>query len=149
MNNRKTIFIAMLCLLVFTLFFSACEKDSPTKPKEEVTLVGTWKVSKMSWTSSSESGTYTESQLDSMGLVLTYKLKEDSTMELITNIDGPLMTLTGTWSTSGNQLTMTSKGPNGEIGTLVNEYAIDGNILKLNWQISAGTKYYAEFTKQN
>ena len=54
----------------------------------------------------------------------------------------------GTWSTSANQLTMILTGPTGESATLVYEYAIDGNLLKLNWEIPAGTKFYAEFTKQ-
>jgi hypothetical protein len=31
---------------------------------------------------------------------------------------------------------------------MVYEYVIDGNLLKLNWEIPAGTKFNAEFTRQ-
>ena len=63
-------------------------------------------------------------------------------------MSGPLVTMPGTWSTSSNQLTMILIGPSGEPGTLVYEYEIDDNILKLDWELSGGTKLYAEFTKQ-
>ena len=36
----------------------------------------------------------------------------------------------------------------GGTGTLVYDYVIDGNILKLNWEIQSGAKFYAEFTKK-
>ena len=36
----------------------------------------------------------------------------------------------------------------GGTGTLVYDYVIDGNILKLNWEIQSWAKYEAEFTKQ-
>ncbi len=63
-------------------------------------------------------------------------------------MSGPLVTMPGTWSTSANQLTTILTGPTGGTGTVVYEYAIDGNILELNWQIPAGSEFYAEFTKQ-
>ncbi|MBC8186025.1 lipocalin family protein [candidate division KSB1 bacterium] len=149
MNNQKIIFVACLCFLLFTLFFSACEKDSPTKPKDDMSLVGTWDVSLMGYEHQAETITYTESQLDSMGIIWTLKFEEDGTAEQTTNMSGPLVTFPGTWSTSGENLTMILTATSGETATLVYKYAIDGNILKINWSIPAGTEFEAEFTKQN
>jgi hypothetical protein len=58
------------------------------------------------------------------------------------------MKIAGTWEASANQLTMNLTGPGGEDGTMVYDYAIDGNILKLIWSIPSGTKFYTEFTRQ-
>ncbi len=111
-------------------------------------LAGNWKLTKMSSEYQGETETFTESQLDSLGLVWTYKIEDDGTIEQTTNISGTLITMQGTWETSANKLTLILTGPTGGSGTLVYEYLIDGNILKLNWDIPAGTKFYAEFTKQ-
>ncbi len=135
-------------LTVFMLFYFGCSKDkSPTEPESDMELVGNWKLTKTISEYQGETETFTESQLDSMGLVWTYKIEDDGTIELTTNISGTLLTLPDTWSTSENQLTMILIGPTGKPGTLVYEYVIDGNILKL-WELPAGTKSYAEFTKQ-
>jgi hypothetical protein len=111
-------------------------------------LVGTWKLTKLSSEYQGVTETFTEGQLDSMGVVWTLRMAYDGTMEQITNISGPLVTSPGTWSTSVDQLTMVLIGPTGEPGTMVYEYVIDGSILKLHWEIPAGTKLDAEFTKQ-
>ena len=148
MNNQKTIFAAMQCLLVYALFFIACGKDSPTKPNDDQMLVGSWDVSKMISEYGGEIDTLTASQLDSMGLVWTLKMNEDGTAEQTTNLSGPLLTFPGTWSVSANKLTLNLIGPNGENGKMVYEFAVDGNILKLSWELLAGAKLYAEFTKQ-
>ncbi len=148
MNTQKTLFFALLCLLLLTLFFSGCDKDSPTKPKDDMDLVGIWDVSLMSSEYQGETTTFTESQLDSMGLIWTLKFEENGTMEQATTMSGPLATFPGTWNTSGNELTMVLTAPTGEAGTITYEYAIDENILKLNWEMPTGTKLYAEFTKQ-
>ena len=95
-----------------------------------------------------ETETFTESQLDSMGLIWNLKIENDGTAEQITNISGPTLTMPGTWSTTANQLTLVLMTPSGESGKMVYEYLIDGNILILNWEIPAGTKFNAEFTKQ-
>jgi hypothetical protein len=114
-----------------------------------MSLVGTWELTRTISEYQGESETLTESQLDSMGLIWAYKIEDDGTIELTTNLDGTLITLSGTWSTSANQLTMMLTGPSGESPTpIVYEYVIDGNILKLNWELPSGVKIYAEFTKQ-
>ena len=148
MNTLKLVNAAILCMVLFSFFSVGCDKDkSPTKPSNDMALVGTWKVTKMSWTNPGSSGTYTESQLDAMGIVWTFKIEDDGTAEWTTNISGTLVTMPSTWSTSANQLTMTSKGPNDEVGSITFKYAIEGNILKLNWEMDTD-KHYAEFTKQ-
>ena len=149
MINCRLLIVAILCMALFSVFSGGCSKsESPTEPKSDMALVGNWKLTKMSSEYQGETETLTESQLDSMGMVWTFKIENDGTIDQTTNISGPIVTMPGTWSTSTNQLTMSLTGPSGEIGTLVYEYVIDGNILKLNWELPAGTKFYAEFTKQ-
>ena len=148
MRNLRGAAVALLCVIFLSLLIGACEDDGPTQPKRDMELVGTWKLTKMSSEYEGVTETFTEDQLDSMGVVWTLKIEDDGTMEQITNISGPLVTSPGTWSTSVDQLTMILIGPTGEPGTIVFEYVIDGNILKLHWGILAGTKLDAEFTKQ-
>ena len=149
MNNSRLVIVIILCMALFSVFSGSCSKDkSPTGPEGDIALVGNWKVTLMSSEYQGVTVTYTESQLDSMGMVWTFEIKDDSTIEQTTNMSGPLVTMPGTWSTSSNQLTMILIGPSGEPGTLVYEYEIDDNILKLDWELSGGTKLYAEFTKQ-
>jgi hypothetical protein len=149
MKNFGLVSVAILFMAPFFLFTSSCDKDESTAgPTSDMTLAGIWEATKMIWEYQGETGTYTENQLDSLGLVWTFNIKEDGTMEQTTNISGPLVTFQGTWEASANQLTMNLTGPGGEEGTMVYEYAIDGNILKLSWSIPSGTKFYTEFTRQ-
>ena len=105
------------------------------------------KISKISWKCPNEIVTYTESQLDSMGIVWTFKIEDDGTVEWTSNISGTLVTISCTWSTSANKLTITPKEFNYEVGPMTFNYAVEENILKLNWEREGG-KHYAEFTKQ-
>jgi len=146
MTFRHVFPIFTIIILLLT-----CSKDSKTStgPEHDMSLVGTWELTRTISEYQGESETLTESQLDSMGLIWAYKIEDDGTIELTTNLDGTLITLSGTWSTSANQLTMMLTGPSGESPTpIVYEYVIDGNILKLNWELPSGVKIYAEFTKQ-
>jgi hypothetical protein len=130
---RYVLLVLGILVFIFALLSGGCSKDeNPTEAKNDLALVGYWELTKMSSEYQGVTDTLTESQIDSMGLVWTLKI----------------VTMSGTWSTSANQLTMTLTGPTGETVTLVYEYAIDGNILKLNWEIPAGPKFYAELTKQ-
>ncbi|MCK5050651.1 MAG: lipocalin family protein [Candidatus Cloacimonetes bacterium] len=149
MNNSRLVLVVVLCMALFPILSVSCSKDnSPTGPGHDLALVGFWKLTLMSSEDQGETVTYTEAQLDSMGVVWTYEIEDDGTIEQITNISGPLISMPGTWSTSSNQLTLILTDPSGEPGTLVYEYEIDGDILKLEWELTSGTKYYAEFTKQ-
>ena len=139
----------IVCMVLFSVFSGSCCKDEgPTEPANDMALVGNWKLTKMSSEYQGETETFTESQLDSLGLVWKYEIEDDGTIEQTTNISGTLITMPGTWETSANKLTMILTEPGGGTGTLVYEYLIIGNILKLDWDIPAGTKFYAEFTKQ-
>lgn len=149
MISLRSIIGIIGCMALFLVFSGSCCKDEgPTGPENDMALAGNWKLTKMSSEYQGETETFTESQLDSLGLVWTYKIEDDGTIEQTTNISGTLITMQGTWETSANKLTLILTGPTGGSGTLVYEYLIDGNILKLNWDIPAGTKFYAEFTKQ-
>ena len=145
----RPIIVAIVCISLFFVFSGSCSKDeSPTEPQSNIALVGNWELTKMSSIYQGVTETITESQLDSIGLVWTLKIENNGTIEQITNISGQLVTMPGTWKTSANQLSLTLTGPSGGASTIVYEYAIDGNILELNWQIPAGSEFYAEFTKQ-
>ncbi len=149
MNDIQTIKTAILLICFVSSFSGGCAKDKDTEnTKRDMAVVGTWKLTKMASEYQGETETFTESQLDSMDLVWNLNLESDGTAEQTTNISGPTLTMPGTWSTSANQLTLVLNAPSGETGTLVYEYVLDGNILKLNWEIPAGTKFSAEFTKQ-
>lgn len=148
MNTLRLVNVVILCMVLFSFLSVGCDKDkSPTKPSNDMALVGTWKLTKSSWTNPGSSGTYTESQLDSMGYVWLLKIEDDGTVEWTSNSSDTLATMPGTWSTSANQLTITLKRPNDEVVSITYEYAIEGSILKLKWEMHE-TKHYAEFTKQ-
>ena len=83
-----------------------------------------------------------------MGMVWTFRFEGDGSMEQVTNIGGPLITMPGTWNTSTDQLTMTLTGPTGGQGQMAYQYSIDENILELIWSLPAGPDFVAEFTKQ-
>jgi len=148
MNKAKTIIVPILSALIFLLILIACEDNSPAKTEDDLGLVGSWEVTKMSSEYQGETVTYTESQLDSIGLIWTLDIEEPGTVVQTTNMSSPIVSMPGTWKTSGNKLTLNLTAPNGEVGEMVYQYAIDGNILKLNWKMPVGTELYAEFTKQ-
>lgn len=121
MSNLIVIKVAILFALFFSLFSGGCSKDeSPTEPKRDIALVGTWEIAKFSIESPSETVTYTKSQLNEMGSVWTLEIKDGGTFEQTGNMSesGTLETQTGTWSTSANQLTMTFE-TGAETGTIV------------------------------
>jgi hypothetical protein len=149
MNELLVIKVAILPVLFFSFLLEGCHKDESSEGLEnDMALVGNWKLTKMISEYQGETETFTESQLDSMDFIWNLKMKNDGTAEQTTNISGPTVTMPGTWSSSANQLTMVLSTPSGESGTMVYEYVIDGNLLKLNWEIPAGTKFNAEFTRQ-
>ena len=146
-NVLITVTISLLCLFLFII--CACSEDeNPVESKNDKALVGNWKLTKMRSEYQGVSETLTEDQLDSLGLVWTIKLEDDGTVDQSTNMSGPLATMPGSWITSANKLSLTLTGPSSDTSTIVYEYSVDGEILKLSWQLPAGTEFYAEFTKQ-
>ena len=133
-------------VLIFLILLFSCN-DQSTEPDEMNPLIGTWVISKMTSVSLGETEIFDAPQLEEMGVIWCYTFKDDHTVEQITNISGSLLTMPGTWSVSGNQLTLILVGPNGTPGTLEYEYSIENDVLKLNWQIPAGPEFFAEFKK--
>jgi len=149
MNNIRSILVAILCMVLYSFISTSCDKDESSLDSTiDMKLVGIWEAIEMISEYQEDTVTYTESQLDSIGLVWTFKIKVNGTLEQTTNLSGPLVTFPGKWKTSADQLTMILTGPDGDQGTLVYEYAIDGNILNLSWTLQNGTKFYAKFTRQ-
>lgn len=99
--------IAPHLLLAFVLLWS-CGKES-TKPKESE-LIGTWNAETEThyWGSISNPDS-TDMTTYVPGLVtMTWKFGSDNSFELKTTLFGTdFLTLEGTWSTSGDQLTIT------------------------------------------
>jgi hypothetical protein len=149
MITTKLVLATRLCVVLCSLLVGCGSDDnSPTTPSRDMELVGDWKVTMMSTEYDGESETYTESQLDSLGIVWTLGIEDDGAIEQTTNLSGPMLTMPGTWETSANQLTLMLTGPTGEPSTLVYDYDIDGDILALEWAIGTETECYAEFTRQ-
>jgi hypothetical protein len=144
------VFWVLLMLLPF--IFYSCNKDDgedeENSTRSDVRLVGLWQITKMTTIYQGETEILTQSQLDSLGIVWKYLFANDNSVELTTNISGPVITMPGTWSTSPNQLTLILTGPTGAPATLIYEYLIEGILLKLDWEIPGGSKYFGEFTKQ-
>jgi hypothetical protein len=124
-----------------------CSKQS-TEPVPSNPLIGKWDISKMTTIYQGKTEITDNEAMDQMGIIWIYVFKENNTMELTTNLCGSLVKLSGKWSTSGDKLTMIQIGPSGKSATLGYIYSIQDDVLKLNWQIPAGTEYFAEFTKQ-
>ena len=147
MDIIKTIIVVIVCV-AFSILFYACDDKNPTKPENPAPLAGTWDIIKMSSEYEGETVSYNASQLDSVGLIWTLKFEENGTMEQTTNMSGTVVTFPGIWAETGNELTMKLTGHTGEESTIIYEFVIEGYILKLNWAIPAGTKFYAEFERQ-
>ena len=153
MNQKNSLYniVVLLLGIMLILFSNSCstKDENTTEPKYDSDLVGQWELSKMSWSSQSETGSYSQTQLDSLGIIWNLNFSSDNTAEQITNFSGPLTTQTGTWLNSGNELTLELKAPTtDEVGTMVYNYVVENNLLKLNWILPAGIEFNSEFTKQ-
>jgi len=139
--------IVVSILIGIILIF--CKDNNSTEPQYDSNLVGNWKVSSMSWEGPTESGSYDQRQLDSVGVIWNLNFMSDNTAEQITNLSGPTITQPGTWTNSGNKLSLNLKVPNSdEAGTMDYTYIVENNLLKLNWLLGDGTIFDGEFTKQ-
>ena len=144
-------YIILAIAVILLLVSNACssEDKNPTEPNTNSELVGQWKISKMISIISSDSVSYSQTELDSLGLIWQLNFNSDNTAEQITNLSGPTTTQTGTWSTNGDILSLSLKAPTtDEVHTLDYKYVIENNILKLSWSLPSGTEFIAEFTKQ-
>jgi hypothetical protein len=122
--------------LFFSLISICCKDDNSTEPQPNNTLIGIWKVSSMSWDGSSESGSYNQDELNNLGIIWNLEFKSDKSAVQITNLSGPVTTQNGTWSIENGKLTLKLKAPNSEeMGTMVYDYQVEGNMLELKWSM--------------
>jgi len=145
LNVIKTIFPGVIIVI---LLFGACSKDNPAEPKKDPSFIGNWDIYSSSWTTPTETGTYNKTQLDSLGLVWRVKLKTDGAAQQITNISGELLTMPGTWTSSGKKLYITWTAPNGVKATLNYDFAVANDILSLSWTYAGGeNRMTAEYVR--
>lgn len=148
MKNIIQLFYLIISLTLFAFLTSCSDDDNPTEPNTNNQLIGTWKISKMIFTSPVESGVYSESQLDSLGLIWNLTFNSDKTAEQVTNLSGPLTTQSGKWSISGDELILILNSPTGnEVGTMKYLYALQSGLLELSWELPEASKFVAEFKK--
>lgn len=136
-------------VVVISFLIGSC-KNNPSEPKIQYDpdLVGSWKIATMSSQYEGETVTYTESQLDSIGLIWTLDIEKDGRVVQTTNMSSPVVEMPGTWKTSGAKLTLNLQAPNGEIGEMVYDYVVHEDVLEFRWSLSSGVDFYAEFTRQ-
>ena len=137
MRKSKSFIVILLIVILFVL---SCDDDSPSKPNAS-DLIGTWVLTKMTVGGN-------EYNPVEMGFSVTIIFNSDGTFQS-TEIDGEETTVdTGTWSTSGNTLTITST----EDGvTISGPYSVAGNKLTITITDEEDGElitYIYEFTKQ-
>jgi len=113
---------AVIILLVLGL--SACSKDDSSPTEASSTFVGTWKLSKLS---ASISGAPIEMTPDQAGTQMTIVAKSDNTFSMTTIDAAGTRTNTGTWSTTGSQLSL--KYSDGTSAAF--EYSLSGAVMKI------------------
>jgi len=153
MCKKKTInrCIILITGIVLTLLFVACSSDenNPTEQTSEPDLNGVWKQTSLSWTNSYNCGCYSNAQLDSLGIVWELTLYIDNTVEQVKNLDDSLITQTGTWVISGNQLGISLIEPTTDkVSSIDYKFVVEDNLLYLSWVIATGTEFSSELAKQ-
>ena len=147
MSKQKSIIVVLISLAFIMSFFTNCDKDkSPVKP-DEGSIVGDWKLTKITIETANETTILTEDLLNLIGAYWTLKIKSDNTFESNYNLESGPEIETGTWSISGNKLTITFASG----GSETFEFSLDGNTLILKWtdtEDGVEEKITAEFTRQ-
>jgi hypothetical protein len=145
MFEKKSILLFSILLPVTLFVLCGCdEDDSPTQSAENE-LVGTWALTRLTIVTEDGTTVLTESLLGQMGASWIIELNGDNTFESRYNL-GALEIGAGTWSTSGNELTIVDSE-----GASAFEYSLDGNVLTLEWtDLEDGVEesLSGEFTKQ-
>jgi hypothetical protein len=136
---RARIFVFMSIALAL---FTACKKKSQTEPEETYRIVGEWSIIEFKHTMNNVTTTFTESQLKEENAVWDLEFKEDKTFEQSSNMagDGTMLTDTGTYVTSGDQLTLVFTTTNGFL-PITYDYSVTDTQLKLkrSWPSPYGT----------
>jgi hypothetical protein len=112
---------------LFAVLATACGDDG-TAPSEEQ-LAGTWKATKAEFVSKANSSQKVE--IVALGATVTVTLTEGGAFTLVVSIPGsPVETNTGTWSASGEVLTL--HFATGFIGQWEFDMSLSGNTLTLS-----------------
>lgn len=144
---KKTFLRTFIIFLAITaLFFIDCKKDESTEP-EDSGLVGTWNLTKLTVVSEGEPMVLTGDILSQMGAYWILKFKSDNTFESNYKLEAGPEYETGTWSASGNELSITFDSG----GSETFDYTLSGNVLTVSWSDSEGgveESLTGEFTRQ-
>jgi len=130
--------------MVLVVFFTInCDNDKSPSGPIGTGLVGTWKLTQMTYVNPDTTVTFNSSQLALIGFSITAILKSDSTYQTTEIDEGETTVETGTWSVSGHTITTISS----ENETVVVEYDLSGNKLTITI-MEGGYGYIQEFTRQ-
>ncbi len=105
MFKKKSILLFLILLPVTGYVLCSCDKnDTPTQSTENE-LVGIWALTQLTIITEDETTVLTKSLLNLTGAFWIIELNGDNTFESRYNLD-ELEIGTGTWSTSGKELTI-------------------------------------------
>lgn len=122
---KKIFFKVLFVACMFLVLFAGCKKDD-SNPVDSAppTFVGTWKLTMLSATISGQPISMTP---ELAGIQMTIVSKSDYTFSMVTVDASGSKTLTGTWSVSGDNLTL--KYSDGSSATFV--YSVTGTTLSI------------------
>jgi len=147
MKSRGLSALVPITILLLLLNGGCGDDSSPEGSGHDMDLVGFWDLTSWTWTVDGVTDSYTEADLDSIGIVWTLDLQENGDAEQVTNMSGPLTTMPGTWETSDGQMTLNLEGPTGEMGTITYDYVVAGDALTLDWSLPENNTFSAVFRK--
>ena len=125
--NKPTLLELILILSLTFLLFSACSDDDPTGPGAD-SIVGVWKGVKNTvfyGSLTNPDSSNVEILTDDISFTLT--IKDDNTYTVEFVFLGVTESISGTWSVSGNTITITEPGE----PTVTSDYSISGNTLTI------------------
>ena len=127
--NKSTVLKLILMLSLIVFVFSGCSDDDNPASAGSESLIGVWKATTSTTSYGSESSPdSTESFTFIEGLVeFTLTLKDDNTWTAVFIVFGLTDNSSGTWSVSGNTITVKETGEADDTF----EYSISGNNLTL------------------
>jgi len=112
---KKLIFIVLLIV--------GCDNNSTESSVHP--LVGVWETTEVTFTEGNDSSI----EIMDENISITFIFGEDETLTFTSIIEGETETDSGTWSATGNKLTVVMDGK-----TTVCDYSISGNILTLTFE---------------
>ena len=136
-------------LFMVSIIFSiiSCKKNNGTPQNTDGnSFVGYWIVSKIISEYNGETEVMMQMELIDKGIIWTWQLSVDSTMEMTTNFNGPLKTWEGRWYYEDQQIGFITV-ENGVAREFIYKGSIQSGKLVLNWKKTNGTKYSADFVK--